>query len=126
MKKEVKKILTVSFMIAGILTWLVIGALFDTFAATWGFVARMASNDIVRHGLPVVCGLTVFGSLLFNKNILAWSAEVVSEIQKVVWPSRKDTLGMTVVVCIFLLITGLMVGLFDVFSGYLVNLLVSN
>lgn len=125
MGNENKKILTLAYLVAGALTWLTAGILLDTFSATWGIVARAVANDAVRHGVPVGLGALLFFSLQLNRQVNVWGDEVVSEIRKVVWPSQRDTTAMTVVVCIFLVFTGTLVGVFDFLSGYVVNLFIA-
>ena len=49
---------------------------------------------------------------------------MVSEIDKVVWPSYKDTSAMTIVVSIMLLFAGVALGLMDMMSNYVVGLMV--
>ncbi len=125
MGNDTKKILTLSYLIAAALTWLVLGILLDTLAATWGGLARIASQDFLRHGVPVGIAALLFFVLQFNQKVNVWGDEVVSEIKKVVWPSRRDTSAMTVVVCVFLLLTGAIVGVFDFASAYLVSLFIA-
>ena len=48
--------------------------------------------------------------------------EVVSELRKVVWPSRKETLGSTVVVLVIVVISGIFLGLVDHILGSIVSL----
>ena len=60
-------------------------------------------------------------TLQFNKNILVWADEVIAEIKKVVWPPTKDTRGMTIVVVIMVLISSVIVSVFDMFSGFVLN-----
>jgi preprotein translocase subunit SecE len=59
--------------------------------------------------------------LQFNSKVLVWGDEVVVEIRKVVWPSKKDTTGMTVVVIVMVLISSLIIAAFDFLSGYIIN-----
>jgi preprotein translocase subunit SecE len=126
MGNETKKILTLSYLVSAALTWLVAGILLDTFSATFGFVARLVSSDVFRHGVPVGLGAILFFFLQFNRKVNVWGDEVVSEIRKVVWPSQRDTSGMTVVVCVFLIFTGTLIGVFDFLSGYVVNLFIAS
>jgi preprotein translocase subunit SecE len=125
MENDNKKLLTVSFFLCGALVAVVANMLMETFAATWGVVGRIVSHDIVNHGLPVFLGVLTFVLLQFNKSVVAFTEEVVQEVKKVVWPSRKDTTAMTIVVCIMLMISGAILGLFDMVSGYLLNFLVN-
>ncbi len=120
-----QKIITLSFVVAGVLTALVLRILLESAAATWGVVARYYSQDWLQHGLPVVSGLAVFSALQFNKKVQVWADEVVTELLKVVWPTRKDTVAMTVVVGVMLLISSLILGFFDFLSSNIVKLLLN-
>jgi preprotein translocase subunit SecE len=119
------KILTLSFAIAGALLGFTVHLLIKSFSAAFGIIARMADTDIVRHGVPVAIGLVVFASLQFNPKVKGWGDEVVSEIRKVVWPSRKDTTAMTIVVVIMVCISSLIVTGFDLASGSILKLLMN-
>ncbi len=124
MGDQTKKILTLSFAIIGLISGFTAHLLLKAFSGAFGVVARATSSDLVQHGLPVVIGFGVFLALQFNPKILIWGDEVVTEISKVVWPSRKDTFGMTVVVCIMVLISSFVVMGFDFFSASAISLLV--
>jgi preprotein translocase subunit SecE len=91
------------------------------FSGAFGFIARLHDLDIVKHGFPVLIGLGLFVYLQFNSKVLVWGDEVVVEIRKVVWPSKKDTTGMTVVVIVMVLISSLIIAAFDFLSGYIIN-----
>tara|TARA_B100001248_G_C27399644_1_gene469061 strand:- start:13633 stop:14028 length:396 start_codon:yes stop_codon:yes gene_type:complete len=123
MTKENEKILTVSFILAGAIAAVVVNSLFTAFAASFASVARVYSMDILRHGLPVGVGALTFVILQFNQKALTYADEVVSEIKKVVWPSHKDTAAMTVVVSIMLIVSGLVLGLFDFLSQEIVKII---
>lgn len=122
MEKTNSKTITVSLMAGGILVGITFSVLIDALAAiATGPVGRFLAQDWVRHGLPVVAGLAFFLSLQFNKTALAWADEVVTEISRVVWPSRHDTMAMTIAVCIMLLISGIVLGILDVVSGTVID-----
>ena len=124
MENTNNKIITISLMTAGILIGLVVFVLVESMAAiaTGGF-GRMLAQDLVRHGLPVAIGLLAFIILQINKGVLSWADEVVTELRKIVWPSRKDTTAMTVVVCVMLLISGVVLGLMDIISSKVIETL---
>lgn len=117
MENTNSKILTLSFALAGFIGGLTLHLLIKSFSAAFGIVARLADSDIVRHGVPVVFGLVLFAVLQFNPRVLAWGDEVATEIRKVVWPSRKDTTAMTIVVLIMVAISSVLVSGFDFASG---------
>jgi preprotein translocase subunit SecE len=125
MDKTNSKVLTLSFAISGALLGFTGHLLIKSLSAAFGLVARFADSDMVRHGVPVAIGLTAFFILQFNPRILTWGDEVVAEVRKVVWPSRKDTTAMTIVVVIMVLISSVIVTGFDLASGSVLRLLMN-
>ncbi|MBX2995876.1 MAG: preprotein translocase subunit SecE [Bdellovibrionaceae bacterium] len=123
MDKTNSKVLTMSFAIFGVLCAVTLHLLIKAFGSAFGVIARLSDSDLVRHGLPVAFGLIIFLVLQFSPKVLAWGDEVVSEIRKVVWPSRKDVTAMTIVVCVMVLISSVIVTSFDFMSGYMVTML---
>lgn len=124
MDKDNRKIITLSFVIAAFLTYLVVQVVLEALASTFGVVARFYAQDIVKHGLPVASGAILFFALQFNKKVVKWADEVIVEVRKVVWPSRRDTVAMTIVSCVMLLLAGVLLGVFDFLSGSLVQTIV--
>jgi preprotein translocase subunit SecE len=116
------KYITVSFMCAAIMTGVVFAVLLETLAAvgTGGF-GRLVQQDVVRVGMPVVIGFLTFVILQSTRSVTTWADEVVTEIRRVVWPSRKDTVAMTWVVCVMLIICGVIFGLLDVTWGAVID-----
>ena len=121
-----KKAATVGFMIAGILIGIATKVLLDSIGAiATGAVGRFVTLDLVRHGVPVLAGLGSFVALQANAAVRVWGDEVVSELKKIVWPSREHTVRMTLFVCIMLVLSGAALGLLDVVSGKLIQWLLS-
>lgn len=121
-----KKIITLSYVAAAAVVWLVAGILLNTAAATFGAVARLMDMDVFRHGVPFALALGTFLALQFNAKVVTYTDEVVTEISKVVWPSKPETVAMTIVVCVMLLISAGLLAAFDLVSGYLVNYLIKS
>ena len=120
-----KKIITFSFILTGFVSFWITRVLFQSLAVTFGSVGKYWSITGFQHGFPVAVGFLIFCLLQFNKNIQIWSDEVVSETLKVVWPTKKDTTAMTIVCCVMLLISALVLGIFDITSKTLVELILS-
>jgi preprotein translocase subunit SecE len=116
-----KKILTMSFLAAAVLVFFVTGMLLDTFSATWGWFARVFNNDITRAMTQTVLAGITFFALQFNKRVMAFSDEVVVELKKIVWPSRKDTVAMTIVVVVMVVISAVIFSTFDAVAGWAVS-----
>jgi len=124
MTEDNKKIMTVSFVAAGLLVGLTVHLLLQFLAQNFSIIARIESNELLSNGIPVALGLIAFLVLQFNKQSVDFADGVVSELKKVVWPSRKDTGLMTVVVVITLIIAGVVVGMYDAAAAYIISLLV--
>lgn len=116
-----KKIISFSFLLASAIVALSFHLLVKAFAGAFGVVARYASNDFVTHILPALIGIILFAVLQFNSKIMVWADEVATEMRKIVWPSNKDTTAMTIVVCIMVIISSVIVSIFDFLSTYVVN-----
>lgn len=123
MEKANSKILTLSYAIAAILLALTTSLLIKAFAGAFGVVARLADSDVIRHGLPVALGLVLFLVFQFNSKISVWGNEVVTEVRKIVWPSRKDTTAMTIACIVMVLISSVIISSFDIISGFFINFL---
>ena len=68
-----------------------------------------------------------FGTRVSNffKGIGKSFKNMYHELKKVTWPTKKELLNYSVVVFVFLIVMGVIIGLFDVGAGALVNLIVS-
>ena len=122
MENTNNKTISICFMIAGILVGIVASVLMETLAAvaTGGF-GRFVAQDAVRLGFPIALGVATIVILYTNKTVMAWADEVVTEISRVVWPTRKETVAMTMVVCVMVLAFGVYFGLLDVTSGAIID-----
>jgi preprotein translocase subunit SecE len=121
MENTNSKIVTLSFLSFAALIGFTISTLLRVFSGAFGIVAKAMELDIIRHGLPVAVALGLFIYLQFSKNILTWADEVIGEVKKIVWPPSKDTRGMTIVVVIMVIISSIIVSVFDMFSGFILN-----
>lgn len=126
MENNNNKTVTVSFMVSGILVGILVAVIMETLAAvTTGGFNRFVGQDLVRHGLPVLLGFITFLVLQLNPKIRSWADEVATELKRVVWPSRKDTTAMTIVVCVMVLVSGVLFGFLDVVSASIIDWLLS-
>jgi preprotein translocase subunit SecE len=124
-EKSNQNIVNFGFVIAGFLSYFITNVMLEVLAGTFGAVARFRNIEAVKHGLPVSVGVIVFLVLFLNPKIQVWADEVVSEIRKVVWPSRKETVSMTIVCCVMVLFAGLGLGVFDFIASQLIKVFVN-
>lgn len=125
MENDNKKIVTLIAVFSGAVFALVLEILLEALAASFSWIVQLRSNDLAKHGIPIVAGFAVFSLLQFHPKIKVWLEEVVSEIRKIVWPSQKDVTAMTIVCCVMVVVAGIGFGLFDYLSSQLIKVFVN-
>lgn len=86
---------------------------------------RSTSAQVLINITPVfVGGLAAYITYRIDK-IRNYLLEVIAEIKKVVWPNKKETWGATVVVIIAVIISGIVLGIFDLLSAKLLGVFFS-
>jgi len=60
----------------------------------------------------------------FFKGIGRAFKNMYHEMKKVSWPSKKELLNYSLVVFVFMLVMGIVIGFFDLGAGALINLIV--
>jgi len=121
MENTNSKIITASLAAAAVILGMTLSLLIKALSGAFGVVARFADSDLVRHGLPIFVGLAFFAACQLNPRFKAWAEEVVTEVRKVVFPSRKDTVAMTISVIVMVLISSVILVLMDWVSGVGIN-----
>jgi preprotein translocase subunit SecE len=124
MEKQISKVLTLSFAIAGGIAGITLSLLLKALSGAFGTVAIWMGYDLFRHGLPVAFGFLVFIALQFNPRALGWGYEVIIELKRVVWPTQKDVVTMTWAVFVMVTVISLVIALFDFISSYILKFLV--
>jgi len=82
----------------------------------YGFYYFAAYSALVRViGLLVVAGLAVTVALQTAAGRRLWQfvGDARTEVRKVVWPSRQETMQTTLIVIVMVLILGIILWLFD-------------
>ena len=124
MEKTIDKIMMVSFVCGAFMVGYTVQVVHTLLSSSWGTYARLMDSDLVTYGNPIVFGLAFFIYVNFSKKVKNWAKDVIVEVSKVVWPSRKDTMAMTLVVCFFMLLSGIVLGVFDFFSSQVIQFII--
>ena len=119
------KIINFSVLATAFLTGIVVRVVFESLAANFGVVGRAWGQTYLQHGIPLALGALVFAILRFNPKVVAFLDDVIVEVKKVVWPTRRDTTAMTTVSVVMLIVAGVVLGVFDVLSKYVVEMILS-
>jgi preprotein translocase subunit SecE len=124
MEKSISKIMFVSFVVGAFMVGYTVQVLNTLFSSSFGAYARAMDSELMNNLLPVGLGLVFLIYVYSSKKVKAWAQEVIVEVSKVVWPSKKDTTAMTIFVCIFMLLSGVLLGLFDFFSSKVIRFII--
>ena len=116
-KAENAKIVTVSFVAFAFLAGFTAKVLFEALSVSIGFFAPFYDQDIFQHGAPFITGLGLFLFLYLSKGAKTVADETVTEVKKVVWPTKKELYAMSFVVCLILIASGAALGAFDLIAG---------
>lgn len=85
-----------------------------------GKSARASARPLVRAGTSRAAS-----SQQSRGGILSWRprfvTDIISELRKVVWPTRQDTTYLTIVVVIVTVILGALLGAIDIGFGWLID-----
>ncbi len=57
----------------------------------------------------------------FKLGVPRWLDEIISELRKVTWPTREETLYLSMVVVVVSVAVGVFLGLTDVFFNWLID-----
>ena len=116
-KQENLKIVTLSFVAFSFLMAFVAQVLFETLSVASGFFANYYSMDTFRHGVPIFAGVACFLFFQVNSKYRKLADEVVTEVRKVVWVGKDELYSMTILVSVILIVSGIVLGIFDLVSG---------
>ncbi len=87
----------------------------------WSYFAK--PNDLVINGGALLVGVAVGFAAYRSERVFAAAVDVTRELEKVTWPTRKETYAATVVVIVTCVIASLIFTGFDTIWSYLANLL---
>ena len=87
-------------------------------SSIYDFEARFAKVDLAIRGFSALCWGLLFLYLYTKDSTQQFTHEVVAELSRVTWPSNKETSWATVVVLIMVAISGMILGMLDIFWGY--------
>jgi preprotein translocase subunit SecE len=83
----------------------------------WSYFAK--PNELLLQAAALGVGLTVGLVAYRNKRVFATTEEVTEELKKVNWPTRKETYYATIVVIVMVLISTVVLSMFDAIWGFL-------
>jgi len=110
------KFVHLTFALAGILAAFILSRMGDW---VWSYFAK--PNDLAINVFAVV---VAGGAALFayrNEGVFAAVVDVTRELEKVSWPTRKETSAATVVVLVTVIISAVILSSFDALWAFFTN-----
>lgn len=118
---EYKKIVFSCFLIFAVLVFLAFSKLTSSVVGYFGFYAYGEFVEVIVRIFPIAISLGLFLGFYRNEKANTYMTEVVAELKKVTWSSKKEVWAATVVVIIAVLISAVLLGLFDSLWSFLIR-----
>jgi len=116
-----QKLVSLIYLACGFIAWLISRELFAT---VWAIAHLPAPADWVMSPsemLGIAMGVIMFVILIRSRKVGTFTNDTITELGKVVWPNRKETVLSTGVVSVLVAIAATILFLFDVLWGALVH-----
>lgn len=102
------------FVIGAILTGMVVRSAVVSLFAQWAMPDNMLIGLLpTSAALGIVVGLVSFFAVLRHRPSVKFTDEVISELAKVTWPTREETVKATTTVVFTTLFVAALLGLYD-------------
>ena len=89
----------------------------------WGYFAKPKDLYVISIGAVVAAIASVIAWR--NKNLFGKASDIMQELSKVTWPTRKETSAATVVVIITTIIFSFFLGVFDLIWSWATGIIYS-
>ena len=85
----------------------------------WSYFAK--PNDLLINAIALVTAGTAAIVAYRNEQVFASVVEVTRELEKVTWPTRKETMAATIVVIVTVVIAAAILSSFDALWSFFTN-----
>ncbi len=83
----------------------------------WSYFAK--PNDLAMQGMALVCSVIVGIVAYRNERVFASTSDVTRELEKVTWPTKKETYYGTIVVIVTVAVATVILSFFDIIWAFL-------
>jgi preprotein translocase subunit SecE len=102
------KFVHLTFALAGLLAAFLLARATDW---AWSYFAK--PNDLIVNGFAILVAGAAAVVAYRNEKVYASVVDITRELEKVTWPTRKETSAATVVVIVTVVIAALILSTFD-------------
>jgi preprotein translocase subunit SecE len=110
------KFVHLTFAIGGLLAAFVLSRCVD-----WGWSYFAKPNDLVVNLVAILVAGSAAVAVYRNENAYSSVVEVTRELEKVTWPTRKETSAATIVTLVTVIIAALVLSGFDAIWSFFTN-----
>ena len=110
------KFVHLTFAIGGLLLAFLLAHVVD-----WGWSYFAKPNDLVVNGFAILIAGTAAIITYRNEKVYASVVDITRELEKVTWPTRKETSAATIVVIVTVLIAAAILSSFDALWSFFTN-----
>ena len=111
------KVLHLMFVVGAILAAFLLSRVGDW---VWSYFAK--PSDLIVNGVSLLIGGMAAVLAYKNERVFAAAVDVTRELEKVTWPTRKETYAATVVVIVMVAISAVVLTTFDYIWSFLAKL----
>jgi preprotein translocase subunit SecE len=87
----------------------------------WGFYGSRP-NKLLIDGVAVAVSIAAAVVAVRNERLFTLATEVTTELGKVTWPTRKETFAATIVVIVTVIVSSIILGVFDAVWAWLTRI----
>lgn len=116
-----QKTVSLIYLVCGVLAWALFRELISTVWVATGIAMPVDWTIPPADLVAVAFGVATFVILIKNVKIVEFTNEVITELGRVVWPARKETVLSTGVVSVLVGVCSIIFFLFDMVWGMLVK-----
>jgi len=110
------KFVHLTFVLAGLLAAFLVSHMTDW---VWSYFAK--PNDLVVNAFAILVAGAAAVVAYKNERVYAAVVDVTRELEKVTWPTRKETYAATIVVIVTVLVSALILSGFDAIWSFFTN-----
>ena len=110
------KIIHLTFALAGLLAAFLLARTTDW---VWSYFAK--PNELIVNGFAIVVASTAAWLAYRNEQVFATVHDITRELEKVSWPTRKETSAATVVVLVTVSVAAIILSGFDAIWSFFTN-----
>lgn len=111
----------ISLLVFGLMVGGISYLLFRNINVMFRLSTYLSYSDTLVKILPFLIGGGLFVWIYKSQRKMSYLDDVISEIRKITWPARKDTVASTVVVVIAILIIAGILGVYDALCNWIIR-----